>query len=417
MLPSRSPWCGRLRVRGWMSGESGEGKATATRVLRVFSRLNIGGPSVHVILLTHGLRPLGYDTRLVVGRESAREGNLFALAEEKGVACETQAGLGREIAPLRDLVALAGLARLMRAWRPAIVHTHTAKAGLIGRLAARAAGVRPVVHTYHGHVLRGYFSPAKEALFRRLERLLARSTNALVAVSEAVKQDLVQLGVAPAEKVRVIPLGLELSAFAGSLPRGALRREAGLDEETPLVGMVGRLVPVKDVPTFLKAALRVRVARPDVRFVLVGDGEERRALEALSGSLGLAGAVHFAGWRRDLAAVYADLDVVVNASRNEGTPVALIEALAAERPVVATAVGGTPDLLGRDERGLLVPPGEPEALARAILETLDAPEPARARARAGRAHALQAHSCERLLHEMDALYRELAPRSRQALPA
>ena len=169
-----------------MTGGTGGGSATAVRVLRLFSRLNIGGPSVHVILLSHGLRPLGYDTRLVVGRESAREGNLFALAEEKGVACETVAGLGREIAPLRDLVALAGLARLMRAWRPQIVHTHTAKAGLLGRLAARAAGVPTVVHTFHGHVLRGYFSPPKQALFRRLEALLARTADALVAVSESV---------------------------------------------------------------------------------------------------------------------------------------------------------------------------------------------------------------------------------------
>jgi glycosyltransferase involved in cell wall biosynthesis len=382
------------------------------RVLRLFSRLNIGGPSVHVILLSHGLRPLGYDTRLVVGRESAREGNLFALAEEKGVACETVAGLGREIAPLSDLLALAGLTRLMRAWQPQIVHTHTAKAGLLGRLAARAAGVPTVVHTFHGHVLRGYFSPPKQALFRRLEALLARAADALVAVSESVKQDLVALGVARAEKIRVIPLGLELRALAATLPRGRLRREAGLSDDTPLVGMVGRLVPIKDVPSFLRAARLVADARPSVRFALVGDGEERPALEALASGLGLERAVHFCGWRQDLAPVYGDLDVVVNASRNEGTPVALIEALAAARPVVATAVGGTPDLLGRGERGRLVPAGEPEALARAILETLDQPEAAKQRACRGRDHVIATHSSERLFRDMDALYRELQVRGR-----
>jgi glycosyltransferase involved in cell wall biosynthesis len=376
----------------------------------LFSRLNIGGPSVHVILLSHGLRPLGYETRLVVGRESPREGNLFALAEERGVACETVAGLGREIAPLRDLVALAGLTRLMRAWRPQVVHTHTAKAGLLGRLAARAARVPTVVHTFHGHVLRGYFAPPKQALFRRLEALLARAADALVAVSDAVKQDLVELGVARADKIRVIPLGLELGPLAGELPRGALRREAGLDDGTPLVGMVGRLVPIKDVPTFLRAARLVLETRPSVRFALIGDGEEREALESLCGSLGLAGAVHFFGWRRELAPVYGDLDVVVNASRNEGTPVALIEALAAARPVVATAVGGTPDLLGGGARGRLVPAGAPEALAQAILETLDQPEPAARRAREGRAHVMATHSSERLFRDIDALYRELATR-------
>jgi glycosyltransferase involved in cell wall biosynthesis len=394
-----------------MTEASGEGSAAGVRVLRLFSRLNIGGPSLHVILLSHGLRPLGYDTRLVVGRESPREGNLLAFAAERGVDCETMAGLGREIAPLRDVVALLGLVRLMRAWRPAIVHTHTAKAGLLGRLAARAARVPTVVHTFHGHVLRGYFSPPKEALFRRLEVVLASAADAIVAVSEAVKQDLVDLGIARAAKIRVIPLGLELEALAGELPRGVLRAEAGIAPQAPLVGMVGRLVPIKDVPTFLEAARHVLERRPEVRFALVGDGEERQALEALRGTLGLGAAVHFFGWRRELAGVYGDLDVVVNASRNEGTPVALIEALAAARPVVATAVGGTPDLIGRDERGRLVPPGEPLALARAVLETLEESDAARRRALAGREHVMSLHSSQRLIRDVDALYRELRLRT------
>ena len=377
------------------------------RVLRLFSRLNIGGPSQHVILLSQGLRPLGYDTRLVIGRESPREGNMLALAAERDVSCETMSGLGREIAPLSDLRALLGLVRLMRAWRPAIVHTHTAKAGVLGRLAARAARVPTVVHTFHGHVLRGYFSPPKEKLFRGLEAFLARAADALVAVSESVKRDLVELRVAPAPKIRVIPLGLELGALAGTLPRGTLRREVLIPDDAPLVGIVGRLVAIKDVPSFLNAARRVRERRPDARFAVVGDGEERAALEQQTTSLGLAGAVHFFGWRRDLAAVYGDLDVVVNASLNEGTPVALIEALAAARPVVATAVGGTPDLVGRDERGLLVPPGEPEALAAAVVAVLEGSEASRRRAQAGREHVLAQHSSERLFHDMDALYREL----------
>jgi glycosyltransferase involved in cell wall biosynthesis len=390
-----------------MTDASGAEKGGGLRVLRVFSRLNIGGPSVHVILLSAGLRPLGYETRLVVGRESPREGNMLALAAEKNVACEAMAGLGREIAPLQDLRALAGLYRLVRAWRPHIVHTHTAKAGLLGRLAARAARVPTVVHTFHGHVLRGYFSPAKTALFRRVETHLATSADALVAVSESVKQDLVGLGIARAEKIHVVPLGLDLAHLAAGLPRGVLRREAGVSDEAPLVGMVGRLVPIKDVPTFLQAARIVRGERGDARFALVGDGEERTALEALCRKLGLADAVTFFGWKSDLAGVYGDLDVVVNASRNEGTPVALIEALAAGRPVVATRVGGTPDLLGEGERGRLVPPGDPGALAQAVLETLDQSEAARRRVQAGREHVLARHSADRLVRDVDALYREL----------
>jgi glycosyltransferase involved in cell wall biosynthesis len=329
---------------------------------------------------------------------------MLALAAEKSVTCEAMAGLGREIAPLSDLRALVGLHRLMRAWRPAIVHTHTAKAGLLGRLAARAAGVPTIVHTFHGHVLRGYFSPAKTGLFRRLETRLAAAADALVAVSESVKQDLV----APASRLRRDPVILSASTehLAAGCPAG-LRREAGIAVDAPLVGMVGRLVPIKDVPTFLRAARIVRETRPEARFALVGDGEERPALESLCRELGLDGKATFFGWRRDLAAVYGDLDVVVNASRNEGTPVALIEALAAAKPVVATRVGGTPDLLGEGERGRLVAPGDPESLARAVLETLEGSEASRRRAQAGREYVLTRHSSDRLVRDVDALYRDL----------
>jgi glycosyltransferase involved in cell wall biosynthesis len=192
------------------------------------------------------------------------------------------------------------------------------------------------------------------------------------------------------------------------LPRGVLRRNGRIPSEAPLIGMVGRLVPIKDVPTFLEAAARVRRARPDAQFALVGDGDERARLEARAQSLGLDAAVTFHGWQPDMPAVYGDLDVVVNSSRNEGTPVALIEALAAARPVVATRVGGTPDLLGEgEERGRLVAPGDPEAMARAILEILDKPEPALNRARAGRHYVLERHSSARLVCDIDALYREL----------
>ena len=377
------------------------------RIVRIFSRLNVGGPAVHVILLTAGLRSLGYDTRLVVGRETPREGNMLSLAAEKGVVCERMAGLGREIAPLQDLRALAGLFRLLRAWRPQIVHTHTAKAGVLGRLAARAARVPVVVHTYHGHVLRGYFSPATTALFRWLETRLASFADSLVAVSESVKRDLVDMGVSRPERIRVVPLGLELAHLGGALPRGSLRREARIGETAPLVGMVGRLVPIKDVPTFLEAARIVRHAREDACFAIVGDGEARSALESERSRLGLDGAVTFFGWRRDLAAVYGDLDVVVNASRNEGTPVALIEALAAGRPVVATRVGGTPDVLGDGVYGRLVSPGEPASLAQAILDTLQESEASRHRAEAGRQHVLKRYSADRLVRDLDVLYREL----------
>lgn len=386
-----------------------------TRVLRVFSRLNIGGPSIHVILLTAGLRRVGYETTLAVGQETEREGNLDDLATARGVTLTRLAGLGREIRPVQDVRALIALFRLMRRTRPQIVHTHTAKAGMLGRLAAVLARVPIVVHTYHGHVLSGYFGRVRTGLFRAIESSLALVSDGLVAVSDSVRDDLVALGVAPPAKMRVMPLGLELGHLAGELPRGQLRAEAGFDEHAPLVGIVGRLVPIKDVSTFLAAARLVVDALPSVRFVVVGDGEERDRLERVARELGLAAVVRFLGWRRDLASVLGDLDLVVNCSLNEGTPVALIEALAAGRPVVATRVGGTPDLLEDGRYGLLVPPRDAAALAGAMITVLQEPEPAHARARDGQRTVLGKYSVERLLGDMDALYRELL--SAKGLPA
>jgi glycosyltransferase involved in cell wall biosynthesis len=390
-----------------MSGANGDRATGTVRVLRLFSRLNIGGPSIHVILLASGLRAKGYETRLIVGRESPTEGNLFALAAEKCVVCETLPALGREIRLLSDWRSLLALVRIMRDFRPHVVHTHAAKAGLLGRIAARVAGVPVVVHTYHGHVLRGYFGPLKTRVFRFLEQAMARFTHALVAVSDAVKQDLVNLGVAPSAQIRVVPLGLELGALAGELPRGVLRTDAGIPRDAILVGMVGRLVPIKDGSTFLAAARMVHERRPEVRFALIGDGEERSLLEGVCRASSLDGVVSFLGWRRDLPSVYGDLDLVVNSSLNEGTPVALIEALAAARPVVATAVGGTPDVLAQGAHGWLVPPADPKALAEAVLFALDRKDEARRRALAGQAYVLARHSSERLVGDIDRLYREL----------
>ena len=380
-----------------------------TRVVRLFSRLNIGGPSVHVILLTAGLREMGYETRLIVGREAPSEGNLLDMARQKGVEIEQLAGLGREIRPLSDLVTLWQLYGLIRKCRPAIVHTHTAKAGVLGRIAARLAGVPVIVHTYHGHVLRGYFGPLKTAFFRRLETALNRVTDVAITVSTALRDDLAEMGVAPRSKIRVVPLGLDLARFARPQARGGLRAACAAGEGDVLIGVVGRLVPIKDVDCFLEAAARVGASAPHARFAIVGDGERREALERKAAALGLGPRTTFVGWRKDLESVYADLDVVVNSSRNEGTPVALIEAMAAGRPVVATAVGGTADLLGDGERGLLVPAASPSALAEAILRTLAHPEESARRAAAARDYVLAHHSVDRLLHDIDELYRELLP--------
>jgi glycosyltransferase involved in cell wall biosynthesis len=384
--------------------------------MRVFSRLNIGGPSLHVIHLCSGLQDFGFETRLVVGKTDPHEGDFLDLARVRRVEPMVFPELGRAIRPSSDLRALLRLYQLMRRERPSIVHTHTAKAGALGRLAAQMARVPIVVHTYHGHVLSGYFHPVTSLFFRGVERALGHTTDVLLTVSESVREDLVELGVAPAKWVRVLPLGLDLEALAGPLPRGLLRKQAGWGDEDRVVGIVGRLVPIKDLDTFIQAAALVTSTSPRVRFAVVGDGEERARLEPWARSV-LGDRVHFFGWQKDTPGVLGDLDVVVNTSLNEGTPVALIEALAAGRPVVATAVGGTPDLLDGGARGALVPSRSPEAVARAIGAILAAPEASARGAAEHRAVVIRRYSVDRLLGDMASLYRELLARNRaQAQP-
>ncbi len=376
------------------------------RVLRVIARLNVGGPALHAALLTERLDPVRYHTQLVAGRESPGEANYLTLRGRSLENLSILPSLGREIGA-QDLIAFARLYRLVRKMRPHIVHTHTAKAGALGRLAARLAGVPVVIHTYHGHIFQGYFPSLKTRLFLNTERWLARGTDRLLTVSEAVRQDLLRRGIGSPERLSVVPLGLDLDPLIQcEMVRGQLRAELGVGD-VPLVGIIARLVPIKRHEDFLAAATVVASRIPNCRFLVVGDGELRGRLEARSRELGLGGRVHFLGWRGDLPRIYADLDLVALSSANEGLPVSLIEAMAAGRPVVATRVGGVPDLVEHGVTGLLVSPEDPAALAEATMALLTDPERRRAMGEAGRKRVHPAFSAERLVEDIDRLYTEL----------
>jgi len=377
------------------------------KIVRVIARLNVGGPAIHVVLLSARLRAAGYETILVKGTEAPSEGDLVGFARELGVEPVVVPEFGREIRWWDDAIAFWKLLRLIRRERPDIVHTHTAKAGMLGRVAASLAGVPLVVHTFHGHVFHGYFSPARTRLFVAIERWLARRTHRLVAVSERVRAEVLAHGVGRPERFHVVPVGLDLARFAECDPRrGELRRELGLSADAPLVGIVARLVPIKRHEVFLTAAAAVAGRLPACRFLVVGDGERRPELERIARELGLADRVRFLGWRRDLERIYADLDVAVLTSANEGSPVSLIEAMAAAVSVVGPRVGGVPDVVDDGTTGVLVPPGDAAPVAEAIVWLIGDVERRRKMGAAARERALRLYAADRLIADVAALYRD-----------
>jgi glycosyltransferase involved in cell wall biosynthesis len=379
-------------------------------VLRVIARLNMGGPAHHVGLLGSMLDGERYETLLLHGEVGAGEASLEDSVRSRGVTLAQVPGLRPEVRPHDDLRALASLVRAIRRARPDIVHTHTAKAGMLGRLAAvLAGGARPVlVHTYHGHVLEGYFDPLRTATYRAMERRLADVSDALVGVSQATVDDLVRLGIAPRYKFRVVPVGLDLEPFLRLRHRDGVgfRREAGACNGEVLLTFVGRLVPIKRIEVLLEAFARARASGAPVRLAVVGGGPLESELERLARDLGVAEVTRFMGYRSDMAAVAAASDLAVLSSANEGTPVSLIEAAAAGRPAVATAVGGVPDVVTA-ETGFLVPEGDVDALASAVARLAADPQ---LRARMGtkaRDHVAERFSAVRLASDVDDVYREL----------
>jgi glycosyltransferase involved in cell wall biosynthesis len=344
------------------------------KILHIIARLNIGGTTPYVIQLIAQQRAMGHTSHLVCGMVGSHEGDMRYLAEEKGIDLINVPSLGRDISLLRDLRTLYDLWRLIRRERPDVVHTHTSKAGFVGRLAAWLAGVPVIVHTFHGHVFAGYFSPLKTGLYLWLERFCAWLSTSIIVLSSGLQHELVErYRVARRGKVRVVPLGFDLSAYAAiEADDGTFRASLNIPADAPLIGIVGRLVPIKNHEMFLRAAALIVKTLPQAMFVIVGDGEVRAALEAHVATLGLAPHVRFAGWITKLVPVYCALDVAVCTSINEGLPVNLIEALAAGVPIVATRVGGVPDLLDNGALGAIIDLNDDPALVAGVIAAVHA---------------------------------------------
>ncbi|MCU0513110.1 MAG: glycosyltransferase, partial [Anaerolineae bacterium] len=369
-----------------------------TRVMYITTGLNISGPSLQAILLTAFLREAGYDTRLVVGTLSDGELTMDYAARRYAVEPILLPGLAHSLNPVQVLVSLWRLYRLIRQHRPDVVHTHQTTAGFIGRIAARLAGVPVVLHTMHVHPFHGHYDRLMTLFFIITERIGALFSDSIITLSEKLRRELAErYHITARRRMIVLPSGYDLRAFARSgRQAGHFRRAWHIPAAAPLVGIVGRLMPVKNHALFLEAARLVLAQMPQAHFAIVGDGELRAALEAQAAPLGAQ--VHFTGWQEDTAAIYSDLNVLVISSLNEGAPVPIIEALAAGCPVVATNVGGVVDLLA-GVPGEIVPSGDAAALAAAILRSLTTPydpEPAR--------HImLDRYGIDRLVQDLDSL--------------
>ncbi len=401
------------------------------KVVRFIARLNIGGPSIHVHLLTTGLDPTHFRSILVTGKISPQEGDMGYLfngdsASRPLIIRELQ----REINPAMDIKAFLEIFRILKREDPDIVHTHTAKAGTSARLAAilynalKRKNIQ-MVHTFHGHVFEGYFSPLKSQMFIWIERLLAIPTDAVVAISRTQKRDLSErFHIASAAKIKTIPLGFNLKPFLQSdMLKGRFRSSLGISDDTLIVGIVGRLVPVKRHVLFLDAARVFLENHPNmkVQFVIIGDGELRKPLERYMKEKGLNEYVRFCGWRRDLPEVYADVDILGLTSLNEGTPVSIIEAMAAATPVISTDAGGVFDLLAPKngppasegfvvcKRGILCHKEDPIGFAKGLAHLVQM-DPSRRESlvRESRNFVQKRFSERRLLKDVEALYLDLS---------
>ncbi|HEY6403744.1 MAG TPA: glycosyltransferase [Blastocatellia bacterium] len=396
------------------------------RVVRIIDRLNIGGPAKHVTWLTAGLDPEGFETTLITGVVPDSEGDMGYFARAAGVEPLIIEEMSRELS-LGDVAVIFKILRALFRLKPHIVHTHKAKAGAVGRVAAMiykwltpsALWLRPrklgIVHTYHGHIFHNYYGAMKTRLFIAIERTLARfCADRIVAVSERQRAEICgEFEVGRSDQFAVIPLGIDFDEIDSR--RGRLRKDVGIDADDVLIGSVGRLCEVKNQAMLIESAAKMKVA--GVAFVIVGDGHLRAGLEAQARDTGLDGRVTFTGFRDDAASLYADFDIAALTSLNEGTPLTLIEAMNCGCALASTEVGGVADLMGRRresfdgvtvwDHGVTAPSRNAEAFARGLMYLIERPVLRREMGERGRAFVLSRLSKERLIGDIENLYRSL----------
>lgn len=396
------------------------------RILRIHNRIVIGGPTLNVLNLTKYLAP-GYETMLVAGEKEDHEKDASALAHAMNIEPVLVSEMGRSVSAKNDVAAYNRIKKLIKEFKPDIVHTHAAKPGLIGRLAAASCKVPVIVHTFHGHVFHSYFSKTKTRLIINTERYLATKANAIVAISEQQKKELaLDFKIAREKKFRIIPLGFELDRFTldQDEKRYRFRNEFQVADNEIAIGITGRLVPVKNHEVFLKGLSHVlQNTGKKVRAFIVGDGETRQQLEAWAAALNIpytaAGdnfdatkPLVFTSWRGDIDVINAGLDIVTLTSLNEGTPVSLIEAQASNKPIVSTRVGGIQDIVIENETALLSGIHDQQLFSDNLLQLVNNDELRNRMGSTGSDWVIKKFSAQRLANDMDHLYQALLRKKR-----
>lgn len=397
------------------------------KILRIHNRLIVGGPAINVTLLSTHLSP-EFETMLLVGKKDPQEKDAGYIAEQLGIIPIEIPEMRRSILPINDIRAYLKIKKIIKEFKPDIVHTHASKSGAIGRLAASSCNVKLIVHTFHGHVFHSYFNKPISQLIVAFERYLAKKTNAIIAISALQKKDLVEVyKIAPPEKIFTIPLGFNLEKYLidQDKKRIIFREKYGFEPTDIIIGIIGRIVPIKNHEMFVEvAALVKKKSGENVRFAIIGDGESLSVIEKKSEALGLSYSyflkkpkskttIVVTSWETEIDQVVAGLDIVVLTSNNEGTPVSLIEAMAACKPVVSTNVGGVEDVITHGENGFLTQVNDVEAFAAHVNKLIADPSLREKIGKTGYDTVINRFSKNRLVSDVKKLYLDFLEKTQE----
>ncbi|MDP3113407.1 MAG: glycosyltransferase family 4 protein [Candidatus Cloacimonadaceae bacterium] len=382
------------------------------KILNIVTRLNIGGVSIHVVQISQMFNSGRYSSIVLYGDVENNEKDMLYLANQYDFPMINLPSMGRSNNPLEDILLIWKVFKVIKKLKPDIVHTHTAKAGFIGRTAAWLAKTPIILHTFHGNNFSGYFGKLMSAFSINAERLLASISTRIIAISEQQRDELIKFRICPKEKTRIIHLGFDFSKITHSASDvGAFKAAYSIASNHKFIAFVGRLTAIKNPHQFIKIASAVLESRQDVVFAFVGDGEMAEELKKEVRRLGFQENIIFTGFIQDLKPLYADLDILLLTSSNEGTPVAIIEAMANRKIVVASRVGGIPNLITHTKSGFLFPPWDTNSFFKTIESILAVPADYLEIAENGYQKITRDYSTQRFKTEMENLLNELTPSS------